>query len=70
MVARQEGLSVPATFATVVMERVLDLVAVLALLAVYVWGFAAPADIPDTLRRPIELSAAVAAGRLAASCWR
>jgi len=59
MVARKEGLSVPATFATVVLERVLDLVAVLGLLAVYAWGFAAPEDIPDTLRRPIELSAAV-----------
>jgi len=58
MVARKEGLSVPATFATVVLERVLDLVAVLGLLAVYAWGFAAPEDIPDTLRRPIELSAA------------
>src|SRR5678815_1747901 len=64
MVARKEGLSVPATFATVVMERVLDLVAVLGLLAVYAWGFASPEDVPDTLRRPIELSAAM--GGLAA----
>jgi uncharacterized protein (TIRG00374 family) len=58
MVARKEGLSAPATFATVVLERVLDLVAVLGLLAVYVWGFARPGDVPDSLRRPIELSAA------------
>ena len=37
---RQEGLRVTATFATIVMERVLDLMAVLSLLAIYVWGFA------------------------------
>ena len=59
IVAHKEGLSAPATFATVVMERVLDLVAVLGLLAVYALGFANPTDIPETLRRPIELSAAV-----------
>jgi uncharacterized protein (TIRG00374 family) len=62
MVARKEGIPVPATFATVVMERVLDLVAVLGLLAVYAWGFATPAEIPAALRQPIELSAAVAGG--------
>ena len=60
MVARKEGLSIPATFATVVMERVLDLVAVLGLLAVYAWGFASPTDVPESLSRPIEISAAVA----------
>src|SRR5262249_52042415 len=38
LLARQEGLSVTATIATIVMERILDLVAVLALLAVYVFG--------------------------------
>jgi len=59
LLARQENLSQPATFATVVMERVLDLVAVLGLLAIYAWGFANPGDVPDSLRRPIELSAAV-----------
>jgi glycosyltransferase 2 family protein len=42
LLARQEGLSPPATFATVVMERVFDLMAVLVLLAVYLWGFAEP----------------------------
>ena len=40
LLAKQEGLSTSATFATIVMERVLDLIAVLALLALYVWGFA------------------------------
>jgi len=58
MLARKEGLPVPATFATVVMERVFDLVAVLGLLAIYVFSNAA--DMPDAYRRPIELSAALA----------
>lgn len=59
LLARQEGLSVPATFATVVMERVLDLVAVLVLLAIFVWGFADETTLPATLRQPIEVSAAL-----------
>jgi uncharacterized protein (TIRG00374 family) len=61
LLARQEGLSAPATFATIVVERVLDLITVLILLAVYVWGFADPATLPPALRRPIEMSAAAAA---------
>ncbi len=60
LLARQEGLSVSATFATVVMERVLDLVAVLVLLAIYVWGFADRATLPPHLLRPIQISSAVA----------
>jgi uncharacterized protein (TIRG00374 family) len=59
MLARQEGLPAAATFATVVMERVLDLVAVLGLLAIYV--FSSSAEMPETFRRPIELSALIAA---------
>src|SRR3970282_2470226 len=47
LLARQEGLTVSATLATIVMERVLDLIAVLALLALYVWGLADPADLPS-----------------------
>lgn len=46
LLARQEGFSPPATFATVMMERVFDLVAVLVLLAVYLWGFADPSTMP------------------------
>jgi uncharacterized protein (TIRG00374 family) len=61
LLARQEGLSVSATLATIVMERVLDLVAVLVLLAVYVWGFAAASAIPPSLMGPIEISAAIGA---------
>ena len=61
MLAKREGLSPPATFATVVLERVLDVVAVVALLAVFVWGFANPSDLPPRLARPVIVSAAVAA---------
>ena len=61
LLARQEGLSTSSVMATIVMERVLDLVAVLVLLAVYVWGFAGRSEMPAHLLRPIEVSAAIAA---------
>lgn len=61
LLARQEGFSAPATFATIVMERVLDLITVLLLLAVYVWGFSDAATLPPRLRGPIEISSAIAA---------
>jgi uncharacterized protein (TIRG00374 family) len=61
LLARQEGLATSATFATVVMERVLDLIAVLALLAISVWGFSGPGELPASFLRPIEVSAAIAA---------
>lgn len=60
LLARHEGLSASATFATIVMERVLDLLVVLLLLAVYVWGFAGADDLPAGLMTPVEVSAAVA----------
>jgi uncharacterized protein (TIRG00374 family) len=60
LLARQEGLSAPATFATIVVERVLDLIAVLILLAVFVWGFSDESTLPPALRRPIEVSSALA----------
>jgi uncharacterized protein (TIRG00374 family) len=60
LVARQEGLSAPAAFATIVMERVLDLIAVLLLLAVFVWGFATDATVPAGLLEPLKVSAALA----------
>jgi uncharacterized protein (TIRG00374 family) len=66
LLARWEGLPTSATFATVVMERVLDLIAVLVLLAVYVWGFADAVTLPDRLLRPIEVSSAIAAASAAA----
>jgi uncharacterized protein (TIRG00374 family) len=58
LLAKQDGLSLSATFATIVMERVLDLVTVLGLLAVFVWG--APDTLPPALMGPIELASAVA----------
>lgn len=60
LLARQEGLRAPATFATVVMERVLDLVAVLGLLGTFVWGMADGAALPPALVGPIKTSAAIA----------
>jgi uncharacterized protein (TIRG00374 family) len=72
MLARQEGLSVPATLATVVMERVLDLVAVLTMLAVFVWGAADEVAFPPRLLQPIKysaLAAAAAAAGLVVVMW-
>ncbi len=60
LLARQEGLSTSATLATIVMERVIDLVAMLALLALYVWGTADPSRLPAPLLRTIEVSVALA----------
>jgi uncharacterized protein (TIRG00374 family) len=65
LLARQEGLSVTATIATVVMERVLDLIAVLVLLAVYVWGFSGTGELPERFLHPVEVSAAIAAASAA-----
>jgi glycosyltransferase 2 family protein len=61
LLARQEGLRATSVFATIVMERVLDLMTVLALLAFYVW-VADSATLPPALRQPIEAAAWVAAG--------
>lgn len=72
LLARREGLPVPATFATIVMERVLDLIAVVTLLALYVWVFADPATLPPRLRAPIAASsllAALAAAALMGTMW-
>ena len=60
LVARQEKLSLPATLATIVMERVLDLVVVLTLLAVYVWNVDESSLSPGLIE-PIKVSALVAA---------
>ncbi len=59
LVARQDGLTFTSTFATIVMERVLDLIAVLTLMAIYVWGFADTSTWKPHLLAPIEISAAV-----------
>ncbi len=62
LLARQEGFRASSTFATIVMERVLDLVAVLALLALYVLVLGGRETLPPHLLRPIETSAMLAAG--------
>jgi uncharacterized protein (TIRG00374 family) len=62
LLARTEGFSASSTFATVVMERVLDLVTVLLLLALYVLVLGGRETLPPRLLGPIETSAMVAAG--------
>ena len=58
LVARQDGLPFTASFATIVMERVLDLITVLVLMAIYVWGLADTSAWKPHLLGPIEFSAA------------
>jgi uncharacterized protein (TIRG00374 family) len=60
LLARQEGLNPASTLATVVLERVLDLIAVLGLLAIFIWGAGGSSTIPAPLRRSIEISAGLA----------
>jgi uncharacterized protein (TIRG00374 family) len=60
LVARQENLSAPATFATIVMERVLDMFTVLVLLATFVWSASAAALISSSLLQPIKITASIA----------
>ena len=72
LLARREGFSAAATFATVVMERVLDLVTVLVLLATYVLFLGGREALPERLLTPLEASAtlaAVAAVVLMAAAW-
>jgi len=61
LLARREGLATTATFATIVLERVLDLITVVILLAIYVWGFTGSSTVADRLMNPIKVSAAIAA---------
>ncbi|HEV8317823.1 MAG TPA: lysylphosphatidylglycerol synthase transmembrane domain-containing protein [Vicinamibacterales bacterium] len=61
LLARQEGFSTSSTFATIVMERVTDMVAVVTLLAAFVWVFGGRQTVPPPLLGPIEISAALAA---------
>ena len=63
LVARKEGLNAASVFATVVMERALDLVAVLTLLASFVWVFNGRASLPPAdARRQSRYRPRVAAG--------
>jgi glycosyltransferase 2 family protein len=59
LLARQEGFRASSAFATIVMERVLDMITVLALMSIYVW-LADSTSLPPAVRRPIEVSAALA----------
>jgi glycosyltransferase 2 family protein len=61
LLARREGFKAASTFATVVMERVLDLVTVLVLLALYVLVLGGRETLPRHLLGPVEASAAIAA---------
>jgi len=65
LVSRQEGLSFSSTFATIVIERVLDLLAVLALLGLYLVIAVDMASLSPTLLRSVIVSASIA-GALAA----
>jgi uncharacterized membrane protein YbhN (UPF0104 family) len=65
LVARQEGLSLSSVFATIVIERVLDLIAVLSLLALYLAVAADVSAMSPALLRSVVVSASVA-GLLAA----
>lgn len=60
LLARREGLNATSTFATIVMERVLDLVTVLLLLALYVLALGGRQTLPPALLRPVEASATLA----------
>jgi uncharacterized protein (TIRG00374 family) len=59
LLARQEGIDPSAAFATIVMERVLDLITVLVLLAIYVWLLARPSALPAEWLGAVQLSAAL-----------
>lgn len=61
LVARAEGLNGASVFATIVIERALDLVAVLTLLAAFVWVFDGRAILPPGMLAPIQASATLAA---------
>lgn len=67
LLARQEGLSAMATFATIVIERVLDLIAVLVLLAIFIWGVSESSTVPPGLLRSIRISAWIAGAAAGAS---
>jgi hypothetical protein len=60
LLARQEGLSAMSTFATIVIERVLDLIAVLALLAMFIWGVSESGGVSAALLGSIRVSALLA----------
>ena len=62
LVARTERLSAASVLATIVMERALDVVVVLTLLASFVWLFDGTAILPAAVLAPIQASATFAGG--------
>jgi glycosyltransferase 2 family protein len=60
LLARQEGLSLSSTFATIVIERVLDLIAVLLLLAVYLAVAVDASTMSPALLRSVIVSSSMA----------
>jgi glycosyltransferase 2 family protein len=63
LLARHEGLSATATFATIIVERILDLAAMLLLLGVYlVWFGSASAQAAPALYRGIAIGGLVLGG--------
>ena len=68
LVARREGLSLSAVFATIVAERVLDLIAVLGLLAAYLSAAADVSGLSPAQVRLVELFGVAALG-LAILLW-
>jgi uncharacterized protein (TIRG00374 family) len=72
LLARREGFNATSTFATIVIERVLDLITVLVLLATYVLLLGGRETLPERLLTPVETAAAVAAvaaAVLMAAAW-
>src|SRR4030095_10716443 len=62
LVARSERLVAASVFATIVMERALDVIVVLTLLASLVWLFDGRAILPAAVLAPIQASATLAGG--------
>jgi uncharacterized protein (TIRG00374 family) len=60
LVSRREGLSLSSTFATIVIERVLDLIAVLSLLAVYLGAAVGGTSMSPALLRSVVISSSLA----------
>ncbi len=62
LLARREGLSISATFATIILERLLDLVTVVLLLGVFVAFFTPERPLNDALFRTVKTGGLMAAG--------
>jgi glycosyltransferase 2 family protein len=74
LVARHHGLQTSAAFASIILERLFDLIVVLALFASYLYLFPPPASqqtgaIDSALQTGGALAAAGALGALATLCW-